>query len=74
MFQNHIWNFFKLLCTALMYASKNGHTEIVKIFIEQEGININAKDIYLYLSLFISFIFYLKIIFENYLNYYVQHL
>ena len=45
MFQNNIWKFFNLLDTALMKASWNGHTEIVKILVEQEGININAKDI-----------------------------
>ena len=27
-----------------MNASLNGHTEIVKILVEQEGIDINAKD------------------------------
>ena len=27
-----------------MKVSKNGHTEIVKILVEQEGIDINAKD------------------------------
>ena len=31
--------------TALMIATENGHTEIVKILLEQEGIDINAKDI-----------------------------
>ena len=36
----------KLLLTALMYASANGHTEIVKILLEQKVIDINAKDIY----------------------------
>ena len=30
--------------TALIYASCHDHTEIVKILVEQEGININAKD------------------------------
>ena len=39
-----------------MIASKKGHTETVKILVKQEGIDINAKDIYLYLSLFISII------------------
>ena len=28
-----------------MMASQNGHTEIVKILVEQEGIDITAKDI-----------------------------
>ena len=44
MFQNYIWNFFKLLNTALIWASMKGHTEIVKIFVEQKGININSTD------------------------------
>ena len=39
-----------------MKASANGHIEIVKILVEREGIDINAKDIYLYYSLFISII------------------
>ena len=43
-FQNNIWNFFKLFYTALMKASKYSHTEIVKILVEQEGIDVNAKD------------------------------
>ena len=30
-----------------MYASRNGHTEIVKMLLEQKGIDINAKDVYL---------------------------
>ena len=45
MFLNNIWEFIKLLWTALMRASANGHTEIVKILLEQKGIDINAKDI-----------------------------
>ena len=44
-FQNNIWEFIKLLYTALMKAFDNGYTEIVKILVEQEGIDINAKDI-----------------------------
>ena len=43
-FQNNIWNFFKLFRTALICAPEYGHTEIVKILVEQEGIDINAKD------------------------------
>ena len=42
-----------------MYASYNGHTEIVKILIEQEGIDINAKNISLFLFIFISIIYQL---------------
>ena len=39
-----------------MLASEKGHTEIVKMLLEQEGIHINAKDICLYLLLLFSFI------------------
>ena len=43
-FQNNIWCFFKLFKTALMIAYLKGHTKIVKILVEQEGIDINAKN------------------------------
>ena len=39
-----------------MGASQNGHTEIVKMLVKQEGINVNAKDIKFLLSEFISII------------------
>ena len=39
-----------------MYASGNGRTETVKILLEQEGIDINAKDIQLFLLKFILII------------------
>ena len=39
-----------------MRASDNGHTEIVKVLVEQTGIDINAKSVYLYYSITISFI------------------
>ena len=42
--------------TALMLASKGGHIEIVKVLLEQDGIEINAKDVYLILSMFHSII------------------
>ena len=44
-FKNYIWDYFKLFGTALMFASCNGNTEIVKILLEKEGIDINTKDI-----------------------------
>ena len=45
MFQNNDWNLIKLLWNALMIASGNGRTEIVKILLEQNGIEINAKNV-----------------------------
>ena len=36
-----------------MIASQNGHTEIVKLLLEQKGIEINAKSISIYLLKFI---------------------
>ena len=39
-----------------MKASWFGHTKIIKILVEQEGIDINAKDIYLFHLIFISII------------------
>ena len=35
-----------------MRASEYGHTETAKILLEQEGIDLNAKDIKLFLSKF----------------------
>ena len=57
-----------------MEASNNGHSEIVKILVKQEGIDINAKDIKLILSKFISIIWYFKAAFGNFSNYYGRHL
>ena len=57
-----------------MKASEEGYTEIVKVLLEQEGININYKDIKLFLSKFILIIFNFKIIIGNSLNYLKQHL
>ena len=37
-----------------MYASANGHTEIVKLLLKQEGIDINIKDVYVLGMIFIS--------------------
>ena len=71
LFQNRVWNFFKLLWTAVIYASKEGHTEIVIMLVEHEGIDTNAKDIWLLLLEFIPIIWCFSIIFGNYANYYV---
>ena len=37
---------FKLFKTAFIYASENSHTEVIKILVKLEGIDINSKDIY----------------------------
>ena len=39
-----------------MYASSKGHTEIVKILLEQNGIDINAKAVYLISAKFDSIV------------------
>ena len=49
MFYNGIWTFLKLFWTALISASANNSFEIVKLLLQQKGIDINAKDnIYLF--------------------------
>ena len=55
-FQNHIWSFLKLFWTALIFASFYDNAEIVHLLVEQEGIDINAKDVLLLLSMFISIV------------------
>ena len=47
---------FKLYKTAIIYASEKGHTEIVKLLIEQEGIDTNDEDVYFFYSTFVSII------------------
>ena len=74
MFQNNIWKLLKLFEASLIRASDNGHTKTVKILIEQKNIDINAKDIYLFLLMLISIILDFKIRFGNYSNYYLHHL
>ena len=73
-FQNNYWNLFKLLLTALMMASHYNNPEIVKMLLEQNGIDINAKSICLFLLLFFSVIRYFKIIIGIYSNYYGRRL
>ena len=43
-FQIYIWNFLKQSETALIWASYWGQNEMVKILVEQEGIDINARN------------------------------
>ena len=70
MFQNNKWKLYKLLFTSLIFASLNGHTEIVKMLLEQEGIDINAQDTKLFLSKFILIILYFKVIIGICSNYF----
>ena len=44
----------KLFKTALIYASDNDYPDIVQIFVEQQRIDINAKDDCLFYLIFIS--------------------
>ena len=44
-FQLDIWCLLLLFMTALMLAVKNFHIEIVKLLLEQEEIDFNAKDV-----------------------------
>ena len=39
-----------------MVASEECHTEIVKLLLAKEGIDINAKSVYLFYLLFVSII------------------
>ena len=54
LFISIIWNFFKLFWTALICASEYVHTEILKIHVEQEGIDINAKDNVYFINLILQ--------------------
>ena len=51
-----IWVFFKLFCTALIWASSKDHTEIVRLLLAHKEINVNEKDVHLFSSKFISII------------------
>ena len=51
--QNNFWEKIKLFVTALMNASYEGYTEIVKLLLEQNEVNINDKDAYLFNSMII---------------------
>ena len=47
MYQKIIWNFLRLFSSALMIACKQGNSEIVQLLIEKDGIDINARIVYL---------------------------
>ena len=57
-----------------MRATTRGFTEIVKLLLEQEGIDINSKSDNMFFLMFISIIFYLIIIFGICSNCLKQHL
>ena len=57
-----------------MYASEKDNTEIVKLLLEQKGIDINAKDVCFFHPLLVSIFFCFKIIFGFYSNSLKQHL
>ena len=59
--------------TSLMFASEKGHIEIVQLLLKQEGFDINAKNNYLFYSMFVSIIGYFKIIFGFSLAHFTQH-
>ena len=53
---------------SLLFASANGHLEIVQLFVSQPGIDINSKDIWMQKS-FIRFHFTDFIISRFYISY-----
>ena len=57
-----------------MWASFRGNIEIVKLLLGHEGIDVNAKNVYLFSLMFISIIYYFKIIIGIYSNNLRQHL
>ena len=57
-----------------MIASGNGHTDVVKLLLEQNGIDINAKTVFLSYLDFISMIRNFKVIFGTYFTYLKQRL
>ena len=71
-FRYNKWNLIRWFETALTAASCYGHTEIVKLLLEQEGIDVNAKAAFLFDSEFISFILDFKEMFGIHSNYWKQ--
>ena len=57
-----------------MFASRYGHPEIVKMLLEQKGIEINVRNIYMLLLKFQSIIQCFKIIIGILPNYYGRRL
>ena len=53
-FQQNVWNLVKSLQTALIHASQGGYVEIVKLLLEQDGIDINVVNVCLSSSTFES--------------------
>ena len=52
--RNHLWNSFVIfLYTPLIYASENGHAEIVRLLLSQPGIEINCTNILIQRSIII---------------------
>ena len=65
-----IFGNYKYFLAALVFASERGLTETVKLLVKQEGIDINAKDTLLFLSIFILNILHFKITYGNSSNYF----
>ena len=57
-----------------MMASENGRTDVVKLLLKQNGIDINAKTVFLFSLDFISMIRNFKVIFGTYFTYLKQRL
>ena len=56
MYQKKFWDMIDFLRTLLILAANGNCTEIMKLLLERGGIDINAKDIYLFSSMFIFYI------------------
>ena len=56
MFQKDIRNFFIYNTTPLICACRSGQLAVVRLLIEQEAIDINKKDVYLFFLIFFDFI------------------
>ena len=52
-FLGNIWSLPKLFWSALMVSSHYQHFEIVKLLLDQRGIDKNAKDIDLFVPIFL---------------------